>query len=171
MGREVMDASIHATDAASQLGLHLLRLATTEKAIDAAFASLTTARGWTPDAVQGVAAEFALLPFEKSGESLVNTLRRSSAGSPAAAAAASTLAQSGEPEAVRALLHWARSLAEPESPEQAARCFRQIASTKGIAEFRKSIIAGPFKDERVSQTLHAVLAEINVKPMMQETRR
>ena len=152
------------------MGLRLLRLAGTEKAVAAAFESLTAERGWTPASAQGVAADFARLPFKNIEDVLVKTLFRYPPASPSTAAAAAALAQSGNPSAVRSLLQWARTLDEPGSPELAARPFRLIASTSAIVEFRKSLFAAPFKDEIVSRTLQSVLSEIDTEPRLEIAR-
>lgn len=170
LGQDALASSSSPSDDASQLALRLLRLAGTEKAVAAAFESLTAERGWTPAAAQNVAADFARLPFKNIEDVLVKTLFRYPPASPSTAAAAAALAQSGNPSAVRSLLQWARTLDEPGSPELAARHFRQIASTSAIVEFRKSLLAAPFKDEIVSRTLQSVLSEIDTEPRLEIAR-
>lgn len=171
LGRQALESFSSDDSEASQLGLQLLWLAGTEKAVAAAFESLTAQRGWTSDSAQSIAADFALLPFEKTSEVLINTLFVSPSESPSASAAATALAKSGEPSAVRALLQWARTLDEPGAAERTARYFRQIASPKAIVEFRKSILAEPFRDEIVSRTLKLVLAEMDIEPKLEEVQQ
>lgn len=171
LGVEAIKDSTLASEPGSTLGLHLLSLAGTEKAAAAAVASLTVERGWTSTTAEDVGAEFARLSRANSREALATILQSSPPDSPAAAAAAAALAASGAPSAVRDLLVWARLLDGPESAARAASFFRHIASTKAITEFRKSITAGLYKDERVFRALQAVLEELDIKPHVQEASR
>jgi hypothetical protein len=170
LGEEVLAESQTATDDASRLGLLLLRMAGSEKAVALAFGSLTAERGWTVEAAVDATAEFGRLPLEKTMDVLERVLQVAPAASPTSAAAAAALAESGDPAGVEVLLRWGRSLEGPDAVRFAVSAFERITSTRAIAEFRKTIGTQPFRDEGVSRRLHSILGELQPELVRQGVR-